>query len=189
MPLRNGAVPREIDRRLQDGSPVHVFILPDARRRGAVRERRRHLLRRRRRGADALSIQHACRRALFLLQVRHLYPSSAPLESQSVRDQRGLSGRCQPVRFRGHSRHRWDQSSDGSGRQARDGLSDRRPPEVHSRRRRARLISSAQPRGHRRRGLAVRSPMRPLQSRGRSSRRYTLSRARFSHRRAVYFNH
>lgn len=37
----------------------------------------------------------------FLLGLRHLHPPSTPLKPRSIRDQRRVPGRDQPVRFRG----------------------------------------------------------------------------------------
>jgi hypothetical protein len=42
MPLRYRALPSEIDRRIQHRPPLHLFVLPDARRGGSVCGGRRH---------------------------------------------------------------------------------------------------------------------------------------------------
>jgi hypothetical protein len=54
MPLRYGTLPSEIDRWIRYRPPLHLFVLPDARRGGSVGRCRRYHVRRRRRGADRL---------------------------------------------------------------------------------------------------------------------------------------
>jgi hypothetical protein len=65
MPLRHGALSREADGRVQDGPPLHLFLLPDERSGGGVGRYRRHLISGRRRSVDALSVQHGVAQHYF----------------------------------------------------------------------------------------------------------------------------
>jgi hypothetical protein len=90
---RAGALSREADGRVQDGPPLHLFLLPDERSCGGIGRYMRHLISG---GEEALtlcrfntlSVQHRCGAALLLFEMRHLHPPSPPLQSQPVRHQR-----------------------------------------------------------------------------------------------------
>ena len=100
VPLRRRPFQGDARRRPRNGAPLHLLVLPDAR-------RRRRLGRDRRRrdpagcgAADQLSLQHRRGTALLLRALRNLHPPYPPLEPAPVRRQRRLSRRPQPVRFR-----------------------------------------------------------------------------------------
>jgi hypothetical protein len=65
-------------------SPMHVFLLPDARRDRGICGPFRYRNPARRRHVDALPVQHHGRETLLLLEMRHLHPPSAAVEPEPI---------------------------------------------------------------------------------------------------------